>query len=814
MVTTDLKYATRLLARSPGATGIMVFTLALGIGAATAIFSVVYGVLLSPLPYPDSSRIMAVWEVNDRGTFSRVADPNFDDFRDRNRTFKALAKYIDNETSVAGAAEPIRATVAIVTKDFFDVLGVQPVLGRGLAAGDARPGAQPAIVASDRYWKRTLGGASDLSRFKLRIDGRVYDLVGVMPQGFEFPKEADLWVPAELDPQNPSRTSHNFRVIGRLRDGVTPGQAAADISRIAKDVIAAATEHNDYLMEDATALPLLRSLTGRMDVPLYVLLGAVVFLLLVACVNVANLLLSQAAARTRELAIRTALGAGRAGLVRQLLTESLLLGLLGCGGGLVLALWGVAALRALAPANLPRIDEVAVSWPALLFAAGLSVVVAVGLGMATALRATRRGLSASLLEGGRGQAGSRRGQRLGRVLVATQFATTLVLLVGAGLLGRSLLRVLAVDPGFRTDGVVAIDLAVPSSDDPAARAHLSALYDSALERLRGLPDVREAGINSLAPMGGGCPDGMFLVMSHEEMPKTPDGLAALAAQPDRRGEADFCVASAGYFRALGIPLRRGRLFDEHDGFDQPHVALISEALARTRWPGQDPLGRTIEFGNMDGDLRLLTIVGVVGDTHDYGREQPARPTVYASAMQRPRTGATLIVRTAGDPDAMTAAARGILRELAPDVPPRFRTLARIVSETQGGRDFDLTLVGAFALAALLLAVAGIYGVTAYGVAQRTREIGVRIALGARGADVLGMIVGQGLRTTLVGVGVGLAGALALTRLIQSLLFGVTATDPLTFAGVTFLLAAVAALACYVPARRATRVDPMVALRQE
>jgi predicted permease len=813
-MTSDLRHAARLLVRNPGATGIMVFTLALGIGAATAIFSVVYGVLLSPLPYPDSGRIMAVWEVNHRGTYSRLADPNFDDFRDRNRTFRSMAKYNDRETSVAGATEPTRATVAAVTRDFFDVLGVPPRLGRGLAADDARPGAQPVILASDRYWKRALGSAADLSRFKLRLDGRVYDLVGVMPEGFEFPKDADLWIPAELDAENPSRTSHNFLAIGRLRDGVMAAQASADLSRIARDVIAAATERNDYLMADAAAIPLLRSLTGRVDVPLAVLLGAVVFLLLVACANVANLLLSQAAARTRELAIRTALGAGRGRLVGQLLTESSLLGLLGCAGGIVLALWGVAALRALAPATLPRIDNVAVSWPALLFAAGLSLLVAIGLGVVTALRATSRGLGASLLEGGRGQAGSRRGQRLGRLLVATQFATTLVLLVGAGLLGRSLLRVLAVDPGFRTDGILTVDLAMPSTDDPAAGAHLAAFYGSALERLRGLPDVREAGLNSLAPMDGGCPDGMFLLMSPEEMPKTQEGFAALVAQVERRGDADFCVASAGYFRALGIPLVRGRLFDDHDGFDQPHVALISESLARTRWPGQDPLGRTIEFGNMDGDMRLLTIVGVVGDTRDGGRELPPRPTVYVNALQRPRATATLIVRTGGDPDAITAAARGILHDIAPDVPPRFRTLSRIVSATQGGRNFDLTLVGVFAIAALLLAVAGIYGVTAYGVAQRTREIGVRIALGARTTDVLGMILGQGLRTMLAGVGLGIAGALALTRAIQSLLFGVTATDPLTFAGVTTLLAAVAALACYVPARRATRVDPMIALREE
>jgi predicted permease len=423
-------------------------------------------------------------------------------------------------------------------------------------------------------------------------------------------------------------------------------------------------------------------------------------------------------------------------------------------------------------------------------------------------------MRARLVEGGRGAAGSRSSQRLGRVLVAVQFATTLVLLVGAGLLGRSLLSVLSVDPGFRTEQIMTMDLSLPYSEDAAAKTRLAGFYGSALERLGAIAGVQEVGVNSVAPMDGGCPDGMFAVVSPQEMPGSVPELIKLFGQKERQGEADFCVASPGYFQALGIPLLRGRLFDAHDGFEQPHVALITESLARTRWPGEDPIGRTIEFGNMDGDLRLLTIVGIVGDTHEYGLDRPPQPTVYADAAQRPRFETTVVMRTVADPDAAVAAARAIVRDLAPDVPPRFRTVAEIESATLGARHFNLTLIAVFAIAALLLAVAGIYGVTAYSVAQRTREIGVRIALGARSSNVLGLILGQGLRVTLVGVGVGVAGALALTRAIQSLLFGVTATDPLTFAGITLLLAGVAALACYVPARRATRVDPMVALREE
>jgi len=817
-ILTDLRHAARVMGRNAGTTAIMVFTLALGIGATTAIFSVVHGVLLRPLPFPDPDRIVAVWEVNSRGGYSRVADPNFDDFRDQSHTFQALAKYVALTSSVAGASEPTRTTVAVVSKDFFSVMGVRPALGRGLLADDARPGAAPAILASHDYWQRHLGAIQDLSPLRLRIEDRSYSVVGVMPRGFRFPESADLWVPAELDPENASRTSHNFYAIGRLRDGATVQQASADLSRIATGIVRASAEQNDYLLRDATALPLLASMTRGVGSPLFILLGAVFFLLLVACANVANLLLSQAAARGRELAIRTALGAGRARLVRQFLAEACLLAFLGCAGGVLLARWGLDGLLALAPADLPRLDDVALSRTVLAFAVGLSALVAVGLGVVTALRATRADLRESLIGGGHGQAGSRASRRIGRLLVVAQFAITLVLLVGAGLLGRSLLRVASVDPGFRSDQVVTMDLALPGAEGPDAKARLAQFYGGAFDRLRTIPGVQEVGAASSVPMDGGCPDGMFLLLSPAELPTNFEAFGKLAANEERRGEADFCVTSPGYFKALGIPLIRGRLFDDHDGFEQPHVALISESLARTRWPGADPLGHTIEFGNMDGDLRLLTIVGIVGDTRDYGLERPARPTVYVDMTQRPRSAATVVLRTAADAGtgltAVTTAARDILRDIAPAVPPRFRTLAQIRSASLGPRHFILTLVAVFAIAALLLAVAGIYGVMAYQVSQRTREIGVRMALGATARDVVGMILGQGLRTTVVGIGLGIAGAIALTRVIRTLLYGVTPTDPVTFAAVTLLLAGVAALACYVPARRAARVDPMVSLRQE
>ena len=819
----DLRHAFRLLRRSPGFTAVSVITLALAIGATTAIFSVVYGVLLRPLPYNDPARIVAVFEVNTKGTWSRLADPNFDDFRDQNHTLQAIAKYSANIASVSGGSQPTRSMVTAVSPQFLRVFSVQPFVGRDFAANDAKKGTAPVALVSYGYWKQYLGSSSDLSQLHLKIDDGIFSVIGVLPGDFQFPANTDLLIPADRDGENPSRTSHNYSAVARLRDGATPEQANAEISTIARRIHDTSSEQNDYLLKDAAVVPLQASITGKTRPALLILLGAVGFLLLVACANVANLLLAQASVRQRELAVRSALGAARGRLIRQFLTEALLLSLMGGGLGVLGAFAGVSGLIALAPQSLPRLDSISISVPVLLFALVLSTAVAVGLGIFTALRATSGDVREALGEGGRGQAGSQRSQRLGRAIVAAQIAITLVLVIGAGLLGRSLKKVLEVDPGFRVDKIVTMDVSLPwvNWTDGKAKVKQATFFSNLIDRLGQIPGVHKVGATSGLPMEGGLPDGMFLLMTQDELPKTPLSDEALSHQFDllfqqkeRLGQADFGVVTDGYFQTLGIPLLRGRLFDQRDTADSPHVAVISESLARTRWPGQDPMGHTIQFGNMDGDIRLLTIVGIVADVHEDSLETPPRPTVYVNLLQRPRPAITLTIFSDADTQLVTTAAHSILQELNPEIPPTFRTFQQVYSASLGSRRFNLILIAFFGIVALLLATAGVFGVMAYSVSRRTREIGVRVALGARSSDVLTMILNQGVRTIVIGIAIGLVGSLALTRTLSSLLFGVTATDPLTFAAVIALLIATALLACYIPAKRATKVDPMVALRNE
>jgi predicted permease len=810
----DLRYGLRMLARSPGFTAMAVLTLALGIGASTAIFSVVYGVLLRPLPYPQPDRIVELWEVDAKGGRMQFADPNFADVRSQNHSLQGVAEYAAWLASVSGGSEPTRSRVASVSCDFFPLMGVGPVLGRRFAEEEQRFGAAPVALVSYAYWKQHMGGSTDLSRMKLTIENKSCSIVGVLPPGFRFPWGSDIWIPRELWETLPSRTAHNWHVVARLREGVPLAQAHAELSGIAQSLKQQYGQDTD--MTAVALSPLRNALTSDVRPALLVLLGAVGFLLLVACANVANLQLAQAAARERELAIRSALGAGKNRLVRQFLTEALLLTVTSGALGVLAALWGVDALLAMAPSNLPRLQDVAVNLPVLSFTCALSVAVAAALGVFTALRATSGDLQGALVERGQGHAATLRGQRLSRTIVVAQIAITLVLLAGAGLLGRSLLRVLSIDPGFRTQNVLTIDLALPSLERREDAAQRVAFLSELFSRLRAVPGVREVGgVNGL-PLTTSLADGTYILMNPQEKPpRSMQDLDPLFHDSTRTGHADYCVASEGYFHALGIPLRRGRLFDDRDTIDAPHVALISESLAGEKWPNQDPLGRTIEFGNMDGDLRLLTVVGVVGDIREDSLERRPRPTIYVNYRQRPPAGEFTVVLFAGaQPAVVFPAARQIVRELDPNVPPSFSTFTEVFSASLKTRRFNLTLVGVFAATALLLAVAGIYGVMAYSVARRTHEIGVRMALGAGAPDVLRLVLGQGMLTTVVGVTMGIAGSFALTRAMQSLLFGVSTTDPVTLAGVALLLGSAALLASYIPARRATKVDPMVALRYE
>jgi putative ABC transport system permease protein len=819
----DLRYALRQGRKNLGSTAIAVLTLALGIGATTAIFSVVYGVLLKPLPYADSNRIVSIFEIQPNGRRNRIADPNFNDFRDQSRSFQAVAKYTAYPTAVSGGLQPTHSIVAHVSSQFLSVFQVQPIIGRGLFAADHYKGAAPVALVSYGYWKQDLGSSLDLSHFHLKIGGFPFSVVGVLPEGFHFPSEATIWVPADPNRENPSRTSHNYDAVARLRDGVTVEEANAEISAMGRHTYEASSEKGDYLLKDAEVVPLKDSITGQTRPALLILLGAVGFLLLVACANVANLRLAQASVRERELAIRSALGARRGRLVRQFVTEAFVLSLLGGGFGLLGGYFGVSSLLALAPRNLPRLDEVSINLPVLIFTLLLCFGVAIGIGIFTVLRATAGDVRRGLAEGSREQAGSQSSQRVGRGIVTGQIAVTLVLVVGAGLLGRSLLKVVEVNPGFRVDKIVTMDVALewPDWSDWRLKTDQAIFFRNLIERLRQIPGVRQVGATSDVPMTGRVSNGQFLLMTQNELPKNPANLQELShdfdilfRQKERLGEADFCVATGGYFGALGIPLLQGRMFDQRDGPDAPHVAVISASLARQRWPGQDPIGHTIEFGNMDGDIRLLTIVGIVGDVHQYGADAPPRPRVYVNLFQRPQPQMTLTMLSDAETQQVTSAARQILHQMNPEIPPRFGTFSQVYSDSLGSRRFNLILIGFFAGIALLLATAGVFGVMAYSVSRRTREIGVRVALGASSRDVQAMILGQGLRTVLMGVVIGVTSSLALTRAVQSLLFGVTATDPLTFTAVILLLATAALLACYVPARRAAKVDPMVALRYE
>ena len=818
----ELRFALRTLTKSPGFAVIAVLTLALGIGASTAIFSVVDAVLLRALPYPNPQTIVRVWEQAPDGHRMNLAAPNFDDFVAQNNTFASLAAYAYGLSSVSGGSEPVRVNIAAVSSGFFKSLGVEPLRGRAFAPDEQQLHGAPAVIVSYAYWQRYLGGATDLSKFHLAMEGAVYPVAGVMPAGFDFPAGVAAWIPREADPE-PSRTGHNWQAVGRIRDGVTVAQARANLSTIARRI--KNQYGKDVDLNDAAVVPLADAMVGDVRTSLLTLLGAVGLLLLVACANVAGLLLARTSARGKELAVRRALGASRGRLIQQFLAESLALSLTGGVLGILIAASAVRILRSILPANLPRQQGIAMNPAVLLFALAATVAVAVSLGLFAAWRAAQGDLQEALSAGSRNYSGTGASQRLRGFLVAGEIATTLVILVGAGLLGRSFLRLISTSPGFSPQNLITMEFSPPNpqrqagaTEQPAIARQIH-LMDDILTRLRAIPGAETVGLSGALPVAAGddLADGNFLILNGQKPPANFDEWDRIGRNPSQVGHALYAVASEEYFRTLGIPLIRGRMFGEQDDLNSPHVAVISQALARQRWPNQDPIGQVIDFGNMDGDLKPLTIVGIAGDVRAQGLNSPPSPIIYVDYRQRgmsANSSPTIVMRSAAPAGEIVSAARGIFHDLAPDVPVKFSTFADEMGGWLADRRFLLLLVGLFAAAALSLAAVGIYGVVAFSVARRTQEMGIRMALGAQRSDVLLLVLGEGARMAALGVGMGIAASLAITRLMSTLLFGISATDPMTFAGVAIFLSLVALLACYIPARRAMHVDPMVALRDE
>jgi putative ABC transport system permease protein len=799
----DLRYGVRVLLQQPGFTFIAVLTLALGIGANTAIFSVVNGVLLRPLPYAEPDQLAMVWLDNRRqGIRDDITSyPNFLDWRDKNSSFQAMAGVRNLTTNLTGVGEPEELRGAAVSPNFFQLMGVGPALGRGFVPEEEQPGKDKVVILSHGLWQQRFGGDPAIVNRTISLNGEPLTVVGVMPPGFEFPSKATLWRPlAPNERLRAARGSFWLPVIGRLKPGVTRQQAQADMDLVAKQL------EQQYPNINAgygiNVVPLHEQTVGNIRTALLVLLGAVAFVLLIACANVANLLLARAATRQREVAVRAALGADRFRLVRQLLTESVLLSVVGGVLGVLLAWWGVEMLLTLAPANLPRLNEIQLDWRVLGFTLGLSLLTGLIFGLAPALQTSHLELGEALKEGGRSGAGGRRAQRVRSVFIVAEVALALVLLAGAGLLIRSFWRLQQVNPGFRTDHVLTLQLTLPRTKYPEG-AQAAAFFQRLQERLAALPGVESASAASSIMLPKLANSSGFTI---ENRPPDPR---------EQQLELPFDAVLPNYFQTLGVQLLRGRTFTAQDAQGQPEVAMVNESFAKRYFPNEDPVGRRFTFGDGTNNPQWITIAGVVRDTKRQGLDQPIRIESWMPHAQAPSRSMEVVVRTAGDPLALTGAVRDAVWSLDRDLPiPRIQTLAQVLSESVAQRRLNMLLLTLFAAVALILAAVGIYGVMSYAVTQRTNEIGIRVALGAQSRDVLKLVVGQGMKLTLIGVGTGMILTLALMRLLASLLFGVSATDPLTFSVIAVLLIAVALLACYLPARRAAQVDPMIALRSE
>ena len=813
----DFRLAVRSVARSPGYAAIAVVMLALGIGATTTIFSVVNGTFLRPLPYPNAERLIQVRTVfANGGVLPPFSYPDFEDLRDQNSTLAGLALYANRTASAATADQGFRVVWTQVSPGFLSVIGMPPALGRAFTSDEEQTGGPVAIV-SYGYWQSRLAGRRDLAGQSVRVNDRTYEVIGVMPRGYDFPAGTDLWAPIQRGTQN--RGSRSFQVVGRLQDDISVAAAQQDLSAIAARL---KQQHGDgTAMVDVSVRPVMEQLAGNVRAALTVLLGASGVLLLVACVNVANLMLARALSLDRESALRLALGAGRVRVARRFMAESLVLTAAGAGLGLVIAFGGVAVLLAQSTVALPRPEEIGVDLRVLGFSLAVSLLGALVVGAVPALRAARRDPREALADSQRIQGGSAATRRFSAGLVMAQISLTVVLLVGAGLVGRSVLNLLDEDPGYRTDGAVVMDVWL-STENPvgpptAGDAYIASFLDRLMSGLRTIPGVtRVGGVSNFPLQLTTGTNGTFILVNRFDEVLNREDAARVASDRSRTGNAQFRVASEDYFAAMGIPLLRGRAFDARDTRDAPHVAVINASLAELYWPGQDPLGRLIQYAGMDGDYRAFTIVGVVADIRELSLGGASQPTFYADQRQRPRRASEfhVVIESGGDFAALTAAARRVARELDPLVPVDFKTLRERVSASIADRQLVLALLALFGALALVLAATGVYGVLGYRAVQRTREIGVRVALGARRPDVVRLLVRDGVVFAVGGVAIGLAVAIGLTRVVASWLYGVGGTDPMTFAAVAAAMLAVAVAASWVPAYRASRTDAMEALRHD
>jgi len=801
----DLRYASRILWKNPGFTAVAVVALALGIGANTAIFSVVNTVLLRPLPYKDPEQLVMVWEDASRHGYPRDTPTaaNYIDWRDQNSVFSGMAAISDNNFNLTGIGDPERLKGRSVSANLFPVLGVDPQLGRVFTAAEDQPGAQKVVLLSHRLWQRRFGGDPAMVGKTLRLNDEPYTVAGVMPARFQFPENDDeLWVPIAFSAEEAAnRDRHYLQVIARLKPGVTLAQAQSEMTTIGARLQQQYPQSNADLGVAVTSLH--EHLVGDIKPALLVLLGAVGLVLLIACANVANLLLARAAMRQKEIALRVALGARRWRLLQQFLTESVLLATLGGILGLALAYAGLLLLGSFIPENIAQAREISLDLKVLGFTLLVSLSTGLIFGLAPAIQALRLNQSETLKEGGRDSVTGRSGKRLRGVLVTAEVAVSLVLLIAAGLLINSFLRLRNIDPGFKVDHLLTMKIELPQPKYETFKS-LSGFYADLVQRVQALPGVQSAAVTTNLPL---YRQGNSISIQIEGRPDPPPGQEQIVTTR---------IISPGYFDTMSIPLLAGRPFNDQDAKTTPNVVVVSETMARRIWPGENAVGKRIAPGRIRTDADWMQVIGIVKDVRQFDLIVDPKPQMYLSYRQAvffpPED---LVVKTDVDPASMAAAVRKAVWEIDKDQPvSNIKTMEEILGDSIARQRFSMLLLGIFAGVALLLAAVGIYGVMSYSVAQRTHEIGIRMALGAQTGAVLKLAVGYGLKLVVAGVLIGLIAAFALTRLMATLLFGVTPTDPATFALISLLLVGVAAVASYIPARRATKVDPLVALRYE